>query len=93
MIDVRTSPVPTTGEVANVLDEVKNQWSLGNDGQANHLLDALTAAVYSTAGEFAGTRFLGTHLENLANLMNAGGGVDFDTEIDEMIQVLRHGLT
>jgi hypothetical protein len=91
MKDVRTSPVPTSNEAADVLQEVLNQWNLGNDGQAKHLLDALTLSVYSTAGEFAGTRFLGTHLDQLSNQMNAN--LNVEETLDEMIKTLRHGLT
>lgn len=89
MNHVRTSPQATPTEVADVLDEVLNQWNLGHDAQAAHLLDELILRVEDRATH-AGSAFLVQHLEQLSNQMSAN--LEVETTLDEMIKSLRSGL-
>lgn len=85
-----TDGVPAAGEVATVLDEVKRQWQLGHDAQARHLLDQLVVHLQDR-DKHAGSAFLAEHLEQLDNQMNAN--LEVEETLDEMIKVLRYGLT
>jgi len=81
--------MPTPHEVMVVLQEVLDQWNLGHDGQAQHLLDELINAVDSDGSE-AGTAFLVGHLDQMSNRMNAN--LDVESTLLEMINTLRYAL-
>lgn len=89
MMNVNMSKQPTAPEVADVLQEVLNQWSLGNDGQANHLLDELILHI-EDRDTHAGSAFLVEHLNQLANQLNAN--LEVEVTLNEMIKTLRSGL-
>jgi hypothetical protein len=87
---VRTSRIPTPVEVADTLQEVANQFNLGNDARAQHLLDLLIVTIEDQAVH-AGSAFLVEHLNVLSNQMNANSD-DFNPTVTEMIKSLRSGL-